>query len=177
MPTIGKDNTCEVIFDNVKIGKADAISVPGSGWDILRRMEIKAAVAKSAEMLGGCKAAIDMTVAYKQRIQYGTPIGGFQALQHYMSNMKVAYDTSYNYLYEAAWMIDEGMDASLESSVLKAQANEKYKFITERAVQIHGGVGTTREFNIGLFYRRAKAFEFVLGDTSYHQERIAGAII
>lgn len=178
MPTIGKDNACEVVFDKVTVSKKDMIGSPGLGWDILRAMEVKATIAKSAEMMGGCKAAMDMAAAYsKHREQYGTPIGGFQALQHYMANMKTAYDTSYNFLYEAAWMIDQGMDASLAASVLKAQINEKYKFITERAVQIHGGVGTTREFDIGLFYRRAKASEFMLGDTPYHQERIAAAII
>lgn len=178
MPTIGKDNSCEVTFDKVKAKKDDIIGNPGDGWDMLQKMEVKAAIGKSAEMLGGCKESIDITVDYaKQRVQYSTPIGAFQAIQHYMANMKLAYDTSYNYLYEAAWMVDEGMDASLVSSVLKAQVNEKYKFITERAVQIHGGIGTTREFDIGLFYRRAKAYEFMLGDTPYHYERIANAIV
>jgi alkylation response protein AidB-like acyl-CoA dehydrogenase len=73
-------------------------------------------------------------------------------------------------------MLDEGMDVTKEVSALKAQVNEQYKFITERAVQIHGGIGTTREFNIGLFYRRAKAFEYILGDTDYHQNKIADAL-
>jgi len=67
------------------------------------------------------------------------------------------------------------MDAAKEVSVLKAQTNEKYKFISERGIQIHGGIGTTREFNIALFYRRAKSSEFVLGDTDYHYEKVAQA--
>jgi alkylation response protein AidB-like acyl-CoA dehydrogenase len=107
---------------------------------------------------------------------YGTPIGGFQAIQHYMANMRLAYDTSIYYLHKVAWMLDEGIDADKEVSALKAQVNEQYKFITERAVQIHGGIGTTREFNIGLFYRRAKAFEYILGDTDFHQNKIADAL-
>ena len=94
-------------------------------------------------------------------------------IQHYMANMLLGYDTSFNYLYKVSWMIDEAMECAKEASALKAQVNEQYKFITERSVQIHGGVGTTREFNPGLFYRRAKAFEFAEGDTDYHYERVA----
>jgi len=177
IPTIGKDNTCEVVFDNVSVSKDDIIGEPGNGWDILEKTGNKAIVAKCAEMLGGCKESIDMTAGYaKQRVQYSTPIGAFQAIQHYMANMKLAYDTSINYLYNVAWLADQGTLTNLESSTLKAQANEQYKFITERGVQIHGGIGTTREFNIGLLYRRAKAFEFVLGDTQHHYGRIAQAL-
>jgi len=176
MPTVGKDNTCEVVFKDVKVPASDMVGEEGGGWDILENISQKAIVAKCAEMIGGCEEAISMTNAYaKQRVQYSTPIGGFQAIQHYMANMKVAYDTSVNYLYMVAWMVDEGMDAAKEASVLKAQTNEKYKFISERGIQIHGGIGTTREFNIALFYRRAKSAEFVLGDTDYHYEKVAQA--
>ncbi|MCP4750760.1 MAG: acyl-CoA/acyl-ACP dehydrogenase [Proteobacteria bacterium] len=177
MPTVGKDNNCEVVFKDVAVSKDDMIGKPGEGWEILEKMTEKGIVAKCAEMLGGCKEAIDQTTAYaKQRVQYGTPIGGFQAIQHYMANMRVAYDTSLSYLHKVVWMIDEGMEASKEISALKAQVNEQYKFITERSIQIHGGIGTTREFDIGLFYRRAKASEYVLGDTDHHYELIAQAL-
>ena len=177
MPTIGMDNTCEVIFKEVKVPKENVIGEPGGGWEVLEKISQKAIVAKCAEMLGGCKVSIDMTADYaKKRVQYGKPIGGFQAIQHYMANMQLAYDTSVNYLYKVAWMVDEGMDISQEVSALKAQVNEAYKFITERGVQIHGGVGTTREFNIGLFYRRAKSAEYVLGDTDHHYEKVAQSL-
>ncbi len=93
-----------------------------------------------------------------------------------MADMRIAYDTSIYYLHKVVWMLDQGMDTAKEVSALKAQVNEQYKFITERAVQIHGGIGTTREFNIGLFYRRAKAFEYILGDTDYHMDKLADAL-
>jgi alkylation response protein AidB-like acyl-CoA dehydrogenase len=166
MPTIAMDNSCEVLFKDVTVSGENIIGNPGKGWEILEKISAKAMVAKAAEMIGGCKASINMTADYaKKRIQYGKPIGGFQIIQHYMANMLLGYDTSFNYLYKVAWMIDEDMKCAKEASALKAQVNEQYKFITERSVQIHGGVGTTREFNPGLFYRRAKAFEFAEGDT------------
>jgi len=168
------DNSCEVIFKDVKVPGENIIGEPGKGWEIMERMAPKAIVAKSAEMVGGCKACIDMSAAYaKERAQYGKPIGGYQIIQHYMANMLVAYDTSFNYLYKTVWMIDEGMDAALAASTIKAQLNEKFKFISERAVQIHGAIGTSREFDTGLFYRRAKAFEYVMGDSDYHYEQVA----
>jgi alkylation response protein AidB-like acyl-CoA dehydrogenase len=177
LPTIAMDNTCEVVFKDVKVAKADVIGTPGDGWNILEKMALKATVAKCAEMLGACKATLDMTAAYaKQRVQYTKPIGGFQIIQHYMANMMLGYETGVNYMYKVAWMIDEGMDVTREASALKAQVNEQNKFITERGVQIHGGVGTTREFDVALFFRRAKSSEFVLGDTDHHYEKVAQSL-
>ncbi|MBT3311808.1 MAG: acyl-CoA dehydrogenase [Desulfobacterales bacterium] len=177
IPSIGMDNCCEVIFADVKVPVKDTIGEPGKGWEILEKVMLKASIAKSAEMVGGCKASIDLTAFYaKNRVQYGQPIGGYQAIQHYMADMLMYYDISSNYLYKVAWMIDEGMDCSTEASALKAQVNEYYKFISERGVQIHGGVGTSREFDIGLYYRRAKAFEYTCGDSDHHIELVAKAI-
>lgn len=177
MPTIGMDNCCEVIFKDVKVSKEDLIGEPGKGWEILERMFPKATVAKCAEMVGGCRAVIDMTAEYaKQRVQYGKPIGGYQAIQHYMANMLLGYDTTSNYLYKVCWMVDEGLDVTKEIHALKAQANEQFKFISERGVQIHGGVGTSREFDVALFYRRAKAWEYIMGDSDYHWEKLAVAL-
>ncbi|MBW1888245.1 MAG: acyl-CoA/acyl-ACP dehydrogenase [Deltaproteobacteria bacterium] len=174
MPTIGMDNTCEVIFKDVQVSKEDIIGPVGDGWEILQKMAAKATVAKCAEMVGGCKVSIDTTAAYaKEREQYGKPIGGFQAIQHYMANMLMAYDTSFNYVYKVGGMVDERMDFATEASVLKAHVNEAFKYISERAVQIHGGIGTTREADIGLFYRRAKSCEYMMGDTELHNDRIA----
>lgn len=173
LPTIGKDNTCAVIFKDVKAPKENILGSKGSGWEVLEKMYVKATVAKAAEMIGGCKICIDMTAEYaKQREQYGKPIGGNQAIQFYMANMLLAYDTIHDYLYRVACFVDEGRDCSLEASILKAACNENYKFISERAVQIHGGIGTSREYDIALFYRKAKSCEYMCGDTEYHQNRI-----
>jgi alkylation response protein AidB-like acyl-CoA dehydrogenase len=174
IPTIGKDNTCEVVFESVAVSKDDMIGKPGQGEEILDSVLQKATVAKCAEMLGGCQGAIEMTAEYaRNRVQFGVPIGAQQIIQHYLADMQIAYDTSINLFYKVAWMIDEGMDFSMDASALKGRLNEMYNFIADKAVQIHGGVGTTREFNVGLFFRRAKAFELMMGDTQYHYERVA----
>ena len=178
IPTIGKDNNCEVVFDNVKVSAGDVVGPVGGAWDILEAMNVRASVAKAAEMVGGSRACIDITAAYaKEREQYGRPIGGFQAIQHYMADMLLAYDSTHAFLFKVAGKIDHGGDAAEDASILKAWANENYKFVSERAVQIHGGIGTTRECDIGLFYRKAKACEYIAGDTDFHYEMVARALL
>jgi alkylation response protein AidB-like acyl-CoA dehydrogenase len=170
---IGKDNISEIIFQNVKIAKESILGTAGTGWQTLAKTASRVATAKAAEMIGGARTSIDMTADYaKQREQYGKVIGGYQAIQHYMANMLLAYDTIHEYLYRVGCIIDMGRDADVESSILKAKTNENYKFISERAVQIHGAIGTTREYDIALFYRRAKSMESAAGDTDYHFDRI-----
>ena len=167
VPTIALDNNCVVKFENVIVPKDNMMGVPGSAVAVLKKANQKAAVAKAAEMLGGCKASIDMTIAYaKERVQYGKPIGGFQAIQHFISNMLIAYDTNYNYLYRVICMVDEGEEFATEAYALKANVNDAYKFISERGVHIHGGIGTTREGDAGLFFRRVKADEYICGDSA-----------
>ncbi len=175
--SIAMDNTCDVILKDVSVSKDDILGKPGQGEALLNSMTQKATVAKCAEMLGGCEAAILMTAEYARgRVQYKTPIAAFQAIQHFLANMKLGFDSCVNYFYKIAWMIDEGIECSRDVSALKARLNEQYNFIGDRGVQIHGGIGTTREFNIGLFYRRAKAFEFMMGDSGYHYEKVAQSL-
>jgi len=174
MPTVSMDNLCHVVFHNVE---AQLLGEAGMGWQALASINSKAAVAKSAEMVGGAGTALKMTVSYsKEREQYGKPIGGYQILQHYMANMLMAFDTSFNYLYKVVWKIDDGQPFATEAAALKAYVNESYKFITERSIQIHGGIGTTRECDIGLFYRRAKLSEYACGHSQHHYETVAQAL-
>ncbi len=178
LPYVSAENACEVIFKDVKVSKTDMLGNPGAGADLLEKMYIKAAVAKAAEMSGGCKAAIDMTAKYaREREQYGNPIGGYQAIQHFMANMLMASDTCNNYLYRVTCMIDEGDDYSRDASALKAIANEAYRFVTERAVKIFGAIATTREGDAALYYRRAHPFSMFCGSTAYHYEKVAQKLL
>jgi alkylation response protein AidB-like acyl-CoA dehydrogenase len=131
-------------------------------------------MAKCAEMVGGAEASLDMTLDYvKERVQYGRPIGSFQVIQHYCANMWTNVATSRNLLYKAAWDLGEGLPASKEIAMAKGWINQAYKFVTERAVQCHGAIGLTRDHDIGLYYRRAKAAELSFGDTDFQREMVA----
>ncbi len=178
MPTIAMDNACVVELADVAVSDGDVIGPVGGAWPILEKTQAKAAIALAAEMLGGAKLCIAMTLAYaKEREQYGRVIGGNQVIQHYLANMLLAHDTANSYLYEVATMVDDGEDFAAAASALKAATNENFKFITERSVQIHGGIGTTREHNIGLFYRRAKSYEPRCGSTDLHYEKVMQGLL
>ena len=94
-----------------------------------------------------------------------------------MADMLLLYDTSSNHLYQVACMIDEGEDFARDASALKASANECVRFVTEKGVKIHGGIGTTREADVALFYRRAHGFAAMCGSTSYHYEQVAERLL
>jgi len=174
MGTIGSDNACALIFDEVSVPCANLLGKPGEGTAMLDRLAPKIFLAESAWILGGCKAAMDMAADYaRQRVQYGVPIGGQQSIQHYLANMKIGYDTCLNYFYKVAWMHDQGMDTTCDASALKAVVSEHYNYVGYHAVRIHGGVGLTREFDVSLFFRDAKACELRSGSPAFHYERVA----
>lgn len=177
MPTIADDKLCEVVFENVTVPQQNMLGDLHNGWHIVAKTSQHATIAKCAEMVGGAEASLDMTIAYvKERVQYGKPIGSFQAIQHYCANMWTSVNASRNLMYKTAWKLAEGLPATEDVAITKGWINESYKFVTERAVQCHGAIGLTRDHDLGLYYRRAKAAELFLGDTDFQREVVAQQI-
>jgi alkylation response protein AidB-like acyl-CoA dehydrogenase len=177
IPTIALDHLCEVVFKDVAVPAKNVLGKVDKGWAILQMLIRKGSILKSAESFGGLQAVFEMTVAYaKERVQYDRPIGAFQALQHKMSDMWIALGTSKYLLYEAAWKESEGEPSSKEASMTKAYINEAYKLITALGVKLHGGIGTSSDHDVPLYYRRAKAADTVYGSTDYHRELVAQQI-
>lgn len=174
--TIAGDKQCEVIFDDVSVPKKSVLGCPNEGWPILDRVLEKAAVAQCAEMVGGARRVLEMTVEYaKERMAFGHPIGSFQAIQHYCANMLVDVDGCSLLTYNAAWRLSEGLLATQEVAMAKCLTNESFKRIASLGIQIHGAIGFTEEHDLPLYFKRAKAWEINLGSTSFHLERIAKA--
>jgi alkylation response protein AidB-like acyl-CoA dehydrogenase len=172
--TLGYERQCELVFDKVRVPKANVLGEVGQGYETLKRLQEKAAVAKCAELVGCIQTAFDMTVKYaKDRKQFGRPIGSFQAMQHHCANMVVDVDGSRFMTYQAAWKISEDLAASREAAMAKAWTSEASRRVTSLAHQIHGAISFTEEFDVHLFYRRAKAGEVAFGDTEYHLETVA----
>ena len=175
--TIGLDKQCEVTFKNVSVPKKNIIGELDKGWPIVAKTLQLATMAKCAEMTGGMQAVLDMSVAYaKERMQYGRPIGSYQAMQHMLADMYTRVLMSKNIVYEAAWMVAEGLECADKVSIAKAWCNEAYKKVTEDGVQVHGAIGTTRDHDMGLYYRRAKAADPTFGDTEDHREVVAQSL-
>jgi alkylation response protein AidB-like acyl-CoA dehydrogenase len=177
IPTIANDHLCEVSFKDVAVPAKNVLGKADHGWSILQMLVRKGSILKSAESLGGLQSVVEMTVAYaKERVQYDRPIGAFQALQHKMSDMWIAMGTSKYLLYEAAWLESNGMPNAKEASMTKAYINESYKAVGALGVKLHGGIGTSYDHDVPLYFRRAKAADTVYGSTDYHRELLAQAI-
>jgi len=177
IPTIGMDKLCEVCLEDVLVSQKNILGELHKGWPTVVRTLRIGALAKCAESVGGMQACVDMTVSHsKERVQYDRPIGAFQALQHLMADIWIAMQTSRYLVYEAGWMMSEGFPCDKEISMAKAYANEAYKFVSKWGVRLHGGIGTSREHDISLYYRRAKAADTAFGSTDFHNELVAGKI-
>jgi alkylation response protein AidB-like acyl-CoA dehydrogenase len=177
LKTIAGDKQCEVIFDNVSVSGRNVLGNLHEGWHILDKVLEKAVVARCAEMVGGARQVLEMTVKYaKQRMAFGHPIGSFQAIQHYCTDMLVDVDGCSLLMYHAAWRLSEGLPAAQEVAMAKSLINEGFKRIAALAMQIHGAIGFTEEHDLPLYFKRAKAWESNLGDTGFHLDKIAKSI-
>jgi len=175
--TTGTDKQCEVVFDNVSVPKSNVIGEVNKGWPIVAKTLKMATMTKCAEMIGGMQAVLDMSVAYaKERVQYGRPIGSYQAIQHMLADMFIRTDTSKNIVYEAAWMVSEGLECADKVSTAKAWCNEAYKKVSEDGVEVHGAIGTSRDHDMGLYYRRSMAAHPTFGNTEDHREVVARSL-
>jgi alkylation response protein AidB-like acyl-CoA dehydrogenase len=174
LKTLARDKQCEVVFDNVTVSEKSIVGKRDEGWPIVKDILQKAAVAKCAEMVGGAQAALDMTVNYaKERVQFGRPIGSFQAIQHYCANMAMDVGGSRFVTYKAAWKVSEGLPAALDAAIAKAWVSEAYGRVALLAHQIFGAIGFTMDHDIHLYYRQAKAAEMIFGGGDFHRAAVA----
>ncbi len=177
LKTIATDNQCEVTFNNVSVPGANVLGEAGNGWSDLRLLLQKGAALRCCQMVGALQEVLDMTVEYvKNRVQFGRPIGSFQAIQHYCANMATDVDGSRFITYQAIWRLGEGLPSDLEVSSAKAWVSDSAQRVAATAHQCHGAIGFTQEHDLQLFTRRLKAWEVSFGDGDYHRERVAQAM-
>jgi len=168
---------CHVKFDNVKadgiLGKVD------EGWPILSRVLNIATAGLATEMVGTAQKALDMSVDYaKTRVQFGKPIGSFQAVKHKCVDMMVAVENARSLVYYASWTVDTGNDEQKTAvPMAKAYASDMAKNVTSEAIQVHGGIGFTWEHDMHLYHRRALAGEANLGNGPVHRETVARTLL
>ena len=174
LKTIASDRQCEVQFKNVRVPGKDLLGPLNRGWPIVTKVLEQAAVADCAQMVGGAQQVLEMAVAYaKDRVQFGRPIGSFQAIQHKCANMVTDVDGARFIAYQAAWRIAEGLPCAMEASMAKAWVSDAYRRTCAEGHQVHGGIGFTKDHDMQLYYRRAKAMEVAFGDADFHRELVA----
>jgi alkylation response protein AidB-like acyl-CoA dehydrogenase len=157
---------------------AALVGADGAGEHVLSSVLDLAAVALAAEQVGGAQRCLDMSVEYaKQRVQFGRPIGAFQAIKHKCADVLLEVESARSAAYYAAWCAAElGEELPAVASLAKAYCSDAYVHAASENIQIHGGIGFTWEHPAHLYFRRAKSSALLLGDSSYQRELLAQRI-
>jgi alkylation response protein AidB-like acyl-CoA dehydrogenase len=175
--TISKDKQCEVAFDNVSLDDAAVVGSIGGAWPVVKAVMDRAAVARSAETLGSMRAALDMSVAYaNDRVQFGRPIGSYQAVQHFLADIWVDIIGTRTLIMKAAWKLATDQPADREVGMAKARAGEAGRKATFVGHRIFGAIGFTMEHDLHLYHRRTVAADMAFGDSDYQHEQIAKSL-
>ncbi len=162
-------------FENVELDGDAVIGEVDGGREVLNRMLMAGRIGAAAEGVGVARGAMDMTVDYlKQRKQFGRLIGEFQALQHRAAHLYSEVEIARAVVIKAAQLLDAGSEnADLMASVAKAKVAKVAGLAVREGVQMHGGIGMTDEYDIGLYMKRDRALQEFLGDQYYHANRVA----
>ncbi len=165
----------KLTFDNTP---ATLLGTDGAGWDTMSTVLDLGAIALSAEQVGGAQFVLEMAVQYaKDRVQFGRPIGSFQAIKHKCADMLLEVESAKSAAYYGLWCAAE-LNDELPSvaSLAKSYCSEAYFHAAAENIQIHGGIGFTWEHPAHLYFKRAKSSELMFGDPAYHRELLAQRI-
>jgi alkylation response protein AidB-like acyl-CoA dehydrogenase len=168
----------EVKFTGVKTDTSDVVGEVGRGWNTLSEIIDRGKVMLAGEMMGGAQKVLEMTVDYtKVRVQFGRPIGSFQAVQHKCANMMIDVEGAKSAVYYASWAVsNEVNEAPLAAALAKAAASDAYRRVSADGIQLHGGIGFTWDHDMHLYFKRAKSSEFTFGDANWNRELVAQGI-
>jgi alkylation response protein AidB-like acyl-CoA dehydrogenase len=176
--TIASDSQYRVDLDQVRVTSADRIGGAASGWSTWDTVMHDGIILAAAQAVGGAQYALDITVQYaKDRQQFDKPLGAFQALAHYLADAATAVDGAEMLVHEAAWARSDGRSVAKLAPMAKLFACQTYRDVTAMAQQIFGGIGFTTEFDIQLYFRRAKQLQISWWDTRYLEELVAAAVL
>lgn len=176
--SIASDTQYEVAFSEVALTAADRIGAAGSGWDTWQSVLEPALVLLAAQAVGGARYALEITTQYaKDRQQFNKPLGAFQALAHYLADAVTALDGAEQLVHEAAWAGATGRSLSSLAPMAKLFACSTFRDITAMAQQIFGGIGFTLDFDIQLYFRRAKVQQLMWANDRVLEESVAAALL
>lgn len=168
-------NAARLTFDKVAVTGEDVIGAIDDGHAALEGVLSAGRAGLAAELSGAAQATFEKTTAYlKERTQFGKPIGAFQALQHRAAHLYCEIELTKSAVLKALQDLDAAFGmAGVACALAKAKAGETAKLASQEAVQMHGGVGMTDEFDIGLYMKRIRVAQEMFGDGAWHTDRIA----
>ena len=176
--TIASDTQYEVTFDNVALSGQDRIGAAGTGWATWQDVLEPALVLLAAQAVGGARYALEITNQYaKDRQQFDKPLGAFQALAHNLADAATNLDGAEQLVHEAAWAGASGRSLRSLAPMSKLFACRTFRDITAMAQQIFGGVGFTLDFDIQLYFRRAKQQQVMWSNDRSLEDAVAAALL
>jgi alkylation response protein AidB-like acyl-CoA dehydrogenase len=176
--SMASDAQFRVDFEGVHVPASNRLGPAGSGWATWDRALLEGVVLLAAQAIGGAERALEMTVEYaKERKQFDKPLGAFQAISHYLADASTKIDGGRTLVYEAAWAHGAGRAIDRLAPMAKLFACQTYRDTTAMCEQVRGGVGFTIEYDIQLYFRRAKQLQLSWWDTRALEERIAADVL
>jgi len=178
LKSLASDTQYDVRFDGVRVPAAARIGAANGGWTVWDAAMHDGIVVLAGLAMGGCERALEITVQYaKDRKQFDKPIGAFQAISHYLADAVTQLDGGKTLVYEAAAARAAGRDIRRLAPMAKLFACQTYRDATAMCQQVWGGVGFTIEYDIQLYFRRAKQLQLSWWDTRYLEELIAADVL
>ncbi|MCG8592253.1 MAG: acyl-CoA/acyl-ACP dehydrogenase [Proteobacteria bacterium] len=175
---LAADAQYEVRFDEVAVPLSDRVGGAGGGWRAFDEVMLDGAILAAAQAAGGAARALELTVDYaKERVQFDKPLGAFQSIAHYLADAATAVAGGTTLVYEAAWARSEGRSVARLAPMAKLFLCQTYRDVTAMCQQVWGGVGFTIEYDIQLYFRRAKQLQLSWWDTRTLEERVAATVL
>ena len=172
--TFSIDKYSKVLFEDVQVSPKDIIGQSGSGFRIIEKLMPMFVASRCIEITGGLQQVLDITVKWvKDRHQFGKPIGNFQVIQHQCAEMAIDVETSKFISYLAAWEISENLDGKKDVSMAKAWSGDAFQRVTACALQAHGAMGFTEEYDLHFYYKQAKSLQLMYGGSTFHKKIVA----
>ncbi len=176
--SVASDTQYRVDLDHVPVASAGVVGAAGSGWVAWETTRDDALILLAAWIVGAATYAQEITVQYaKDREQFGKPLGAFQAIAHYLADRQTELDGARTLVHEAAWARSMGRSVARLAPMAKLFAGQMFRDLTATAQQIFGGVGFTLEYDIQLYFRRAKAVQIGWWNDRYLEELIAADVL
>jgi alkylation response protein AidB-like acyl-CoA dehydrogenase len=176
--SLSSDTQYKLELEGVHVPASARIGTPGSGWTTWHEVMHDGIILAAAQAIGGADRALEITVQYsKEREQFDKPIGSFQAISHYLADASTRVSGGKTLVYEAAWARASGRPVNKLAPMAKLFACKTYRDVTAMCEQVHGGYGFTVDFDIQLFFRRAKQLQLSWWDSRYLEELVAAAAL
>ena len=174
-PMIDSRNAADIVVDGLEVTGDDIIGEVGGGYAALEGILSAGRAVLAAEMSGSSQQAFDMTTEYlKEREQFGQKIGSFQGLQHRAAHLATEIEMMKSAVLKSLQLLDDDFEAAgAVCSMAKAKTGQTAQLATKEAIQMHGGIGVTDEYDVGLYFKRVHMAQQMFGDAGFHADRLA----